>query len=90
MYTGSKLLPTNSMKLGNFSMVDVLPLNKSEKGLMPNNREAPVIISEAHKVQQNSIQHTIWKSIFFVQQKLQKIAVKHNFITTQFDELIKH
>jgi hypothetical protein len=57
---------------------------------MPNNREAPVIISEAHKVQQNSIQHTIWKSIFFVQQKLQKIAVKHNFITTQFDELIKH
>jgi hypothetical protein len=53
--TRSKLLPTNSMKLGKFSMVYVLPLNKSEKGLMPNNREVPVIISEAHKVQQNSI-----------------------------------
>ncbi len=51
VYTLSKLLPTNSMKLGNLSMVYVLPLNESEKGLMPNNREVPVIISEAHKVQ---------------------------------------
>jgi hypothetical protein len=55
IYTGSKLLPTNSMKLGNFTMAYVLPLNESEKGLMPNNREVPVIISEAHKVQQNGI-----------------------------------